>query len=347
MSTYEMLWDCEYCGTQKLLGLTHRFCPNCGAAQNPAKRYFPSESEKVAVENHKYVGVDVVCPNCQTPSAANAEFCGNCGTPLTEAAKVSLIQDERTQAADLVKEKFVAEQQQIKAVSKTNWLQNLFRQRILAGIVALVLACCGLCAGAFYLLTITEDHTVEAVGHSWEREIEVLTFQTVSESDWESSVPNGAFEESCSRRQSGTRRIPDGETCTTRRVDNGDGTFSEKRECKTDYREEPVYDNYCSYKINKWVVTDTAEERGSAFSDPPVWPTLNLKTGDCLGCQKQGEKHEKYVVKFRDTDTAKSYECEFERENEWANYAPQSTWTVKITKYGDEIDCDSLKRASG
>ena len=27
---YEMLWDCGYCGHKKLLGLTHRFCANCG-----------------------------------------------------------------------------------------------------------------------------------------------------------------------------------------------------------------------------------------------------------------------------------------------------------------------------
>ena len=28
---YEMLWDCAFCGTQKLLGLQHRHCPSCGA----------------------------------------------------------------------------------------------------------------------------------------------------------------------------------------------------------------------------------------------------------------------------------------------------------------------------
>ena len=33
--TYEMMWDCPYCGTKHLLGLTHRHCPNCGAARSP------------------------------------------------------------------------------------------------------------------------------------------------------------------------------------------------------------------------------------------------------------------------------------------------------------------------
>ena len=27
---FEMLWDCSYCSAKKLLGLTHRHCPNCG-----------------------------------------------------------------------------------------------------------------------------------------------------------------------------------------------------------------------------------------------------------------------------------------------------------------------------
>jgi len=55
-----MLWDCEFCGTKKLLGKTHRFCPNCGAQQDPKARYFPSDEEKVAVKDHVYVGVDKI-----------------------------------------------------------------------------------------------------------------------------------------------------------------------------------------------------------------------------------------------------------------------------------------------
>ena len=49
--TYQMLWDCKFCGTQKLLGVTHRHCPNCGAAQDPERRYFPAEADMVALEN--------------------------------------------------------------------------------------------------------------------------------------------------------------------------------------------------------------------------------------------------------------------------------------------------------
>ena len=89
---YEMLWDCEYCGTKGNLGLTHRFCPNCGAPQNPDSRYYPSDEEKVEVHDHRYVGVDVTCPACNELNSAAAEFCGQCGSPLTEGAKARTLE---------------------------------------------------------------------------------------------------------------------------------------------------------------------------------------------------------------------------------------------------------------
>ena len=58
---YEMLWNCGACGSEKLLGVTHRHCPNCGAAQEASRRYFPSDEEKVAVADHRYTGVDHQC----------------------------------------------------------------------------------------------------------------------------------------------------------------------------------------------------------------------------------------------------------------------------------------------
>src|SRR5688572_6267321 len=87
---YEMVWDCRYCGAQKLLGLTHRHCPNCGAAQDPTARYFPADDEKVAVENHVYVGADMQCRYCDAASSTRAHNCGRCGAALGEGAPVQL-----------------------------------------------------------------------------------------------------------------------------------------------------------------------------------------------------------------------------------------------------------------
>jgi hypothetical protein len=67
---YEMLWDCKFCGTKKLLGKTHRFCPNRRPA--PIRRYFPAD-RKVVVQDRVFVGADKSAPPASL-SAASAEF---------------------------------------------------------------------------------------------------------------------------------------------------------------------------------------------------------------------------------------------------------------------------------
>ncbi len=91
--TYQMLWDCPSCGTCKLLGLTHRFCPNCGAPQDPTLRYFPPQDEAIAVEDHPLVGPDWRCSGCDAPNHARATFCGACGAPRSGDRPVALRHD--------------------------------------------------------------------------------------------------------------------------------------------------------------------------------------------------------------------------------------------------------------
>ena len=122
--TYEMLWDCQYCGTTKLLGKTHRFCPNCGAAQDPRSRYYPSEEDKVAVEDHTFVGVDVTCSVCNTLNNGDSHFCQNCGASLDENGEAvtklesqtanAMGQFEEMGSRDIVKEEFNAEIEKIR-----------------------------------------------------------------------------------------------------------------------------------------------------------------------------------------------------------------------------------------
>src|SRR3954471_10567574 len=92
-ATYEMCWDCKYCGQKKLLGLTHRFCAGCGGPQDPAARYFPPDNEKVAVKDNPFVGADVTCPACKQPMSLAAKCCTNCGSPIDKGAQVALRAD--------------------------------------------------------------------------------------------------------------------------------------------------------------------------------------------------------------------------------------------------------------
>src|SRR3954465_10076373 len=84
---YEMFWDCAFCDTKALLGVTNRHCPNCGAPQDETKRYFPPPGKEV-VATLAFDGVDLKCPACGTPNGAKANNCRQCGSPLNEAAAV-------------------------------------------------------------------------------------------------------------------------------------------------------------------------------------------------------------------------------------------------------------------
>src|SRR5688572_33143594 len=85
---YEMLWDCDHCETKGLLGKSQRHCPECGAKQNPDKRYFPKEGEAKRAEGHSYVGSDRSCPACNAPQSAKSHNCTHCGAPLDGSAEV-------------------------------------------------------------------------------------------------------------------------------------------------------------------------------------------------------------------------------------------------------------------
>src|SRR5690349_14399180 len=85
---YEMLWDCDHCDAKTLLGNSQRHCPNCGAPQNPDKRYFPKPGEEKKVDGHRFEGADRHCPACSAPMGTAAKNCTKCGSPLDGSKEV-------------------------------------------------------------------------------------------------------------------------------------------------------------------------------------------------------------------------------------------------------------------
>lgn len=350
---YEMQWDCKYCGSNKLLGKTHRFCPNCGAAQDPKSRYFPSDEEKVAVEDHEYHGADLICSACDTLNSANSTFCQQCGAPLENAKRASILEDgtmiadgEAFQSSgprDLAGERFKAQMEGMGYDPETrkkkkegggfNWKTLL----IIGVLIALI-------GGCIYTFTATSEADVVVEGHSWERVIEVDAFSAIRSSSWQDQVPGDAYGVSCRREQRSTRQIPDGEDCSTRRVDNGDGTYREQRVCSPRYRSEPVYDQKCNYTVNRWAPSRQVTSSGSSLQDAPSWPNANLRqTGTCLGCEREGGRQEQYIVHFRQDD--KTYTCAFS-QGDWTNFPIESVWTMEIGVVTGQPDCSSIQPAS-
>jgi len=352
--TYQMLWDCPYCGTKKLLGLDHRHCPSCGGTQDPEWRYFPSDDEKIAVQDHEFAGADKACPACGTANSSKTAFCVNCGSPMDESAAVKTrsdqVQAEGTafgeEGVSAARADFKDRKDAARAAQQPSEPPKKKGKGSPKGKIACVAGC--LLIGVVALIAVVavavlwkKPASVKVVGHSWERAIDIEEYKTVSESDWCDSKPSGAYSVRKESKVRSHKKVEDGEECSTRRVDNGDGTFSEKRECKPKYREEPVYDDWCSYSVDRWTKDRTVRATGGSLAETPDWPDPNLsRTGTCKGCEREGPRSETYTVQFADPD-GKSHDCDF-GQSTWSGYAVGSEYESSVGVLTGKLDCGNL-----
>jgi hypothetical protein len=357
---YEMLWDCEFCGSKKLLGKTHRHCPNCGATQDPTRRYFPSDAEKVAVQDHEYFGADKVCPFCQTPNGAKATFCGNCGGALDGAKEVSrrtsqvegtspAIDSVQTAKADFDAQKNPTNPETTKkeedlVFKDSKWIKAHPKT---PKWVVWMLSTIGIGSVGFICLGVlwTEKVNLKLTQHEWTRSIDIEQFKPVSDSSWCDSMPFDAYSVSRRSEVRSYNQVADGEECHTVKSDRGDGTYSESESCSTKYRSEPVYDSKCYYKVDRWAFDRAATANGFGLEKEPYWPdpTYRSCTGS-IGCERLGAKKEKYLVHFEETDgdtAGEKHDCEFD-QGKWKTYDDKVTYQSDKSVIFNYITCDSI-----
>jgi hypothetical protein len=357
---YEMLWDCKYCGTKKLLGLTHRFCPNCGAAQEANARYYPEKEEDyVAVQDHEYVGADKKCSSCGTPLSAKTTFCTQCGAGM-EGEKSVNIQADQVVGADgkIIADANVAGAPGSASVSgsgnsagtppgggipasdlsgsgetppKKNW-----KWPVIGGVIGITAI--ALLVGLFWKKEVSADLT----GHQWERIINIDKYGPVSHSAWCDSMPFGAYGVSRSREVRSTKQVPDGEECSTRKTDRGDGTFKSKKECHTKYRSENVYDEKCHFLVNEWSHSRTEKSGEKRKSAQRFWPPDRIsRTGQCLGCEREANRKETLNLLFHSSEN-KDFVCDV-KEDVWMGAEMGSAWSIKVSVLGSVPSCGTLK----
>jgi hypothetical protein len=330
--TYEMLWDCEYCGAKKLLGLTHRHCPECGAAQDPKRRYFPEESEKVAVEDHRYVGADVHYPACQAPMSAAVKFCTVCGAPLAGGGQVARVAEPK--AAGEAEKPGKAPSPKKKGQGR--------KLAVIFGAVAVVIAI------VIALATCKKEVALTAVGHAWQREIQIESFAPRDEDAWCDALPSGAYAISRSQEVRSYKEIPDGQKCSKERKDNGDGTYSEVEKCVDKTRKEPVYDDKCRFKIDKWGYARSVVAKGQSLAEAPGWPAVALAgNGQGLGAERQGARVETYTVFFSDPASPSAQQTCAMAEARWRSMPVGSKWKGRAGVVTGALDCDSLAPLGG
>jgi hypothetical protein len=355
---YEMLWDCPGCSTPKLLGITHRHCPNCGAPQDATKRYFPPAGEEVAVENHPFQGKDKVCAGCDTPNAARAVFCTGCGGPLDGSKEAATRKEQVAGSAGFAADSAKEATRERAAAKQAAEAESSARHAAASGVAVpeksgggsgkflLIggggLLLLGLAAVCALFLFWKQEAAVVVTGHRWERTIDVETLTPTSGSNWQDSVPAGAYNLQCAQAEKEKKQVADGETCVDKRVDKGDGSFSVQKECTPKYREEPVYGMKCSYTVNSWAVTATQKAAGASLTPAPSWPTVALMvTGNSIGAQREGARKESYTVDFVD-DSKKALSCTLP-EAKWASLADGSRWKAQVGVMSGALDCSALQ----
>ncbi len=349
--TYQMLWDCKFCGTEKLLGLTHRHCPNCGAAQDPERRYLPAEADMIAVEDHKFVGADKLCPACAQPNSAASAFCSECGADLSGADSAALqaardIGTGRAEAdtrRDVVKDEFEAEMARVQDAEPGPTFLGL-KRGIWFAIIGIA-AAIAVIAGIIYVVTYRETTTAQVVDMTWERTIEIESFEVRSDQGWDEQVPGDAYNKTCDRRQRGTEKVQVGsrEECSDR--PQGDGSF--KRECRSVpvYEDRPVYDQWCTYRVDRWDFERRVKAEGRWTAPEPYWPTYTLAAGvGRYGQERAGKQHETYTVVVQQ-DGGKRHTCEVDSFEKWQRFSEGTRVTLELRITGG-ADCGSLKMAN-
>ncbi|MBX7080320.1 MAG: hypothetical protein K1X88_14080 [Nannocystaceae bacterium] len=350
LGTFQMLWDCPQCGTAKLLGLTHRHCPNCGGAQDPARRYYPSEADKVAVSDHAFVGADLLCPACNTPNAARSSCCGACGCPL-QGAKEALARSGQlagaqgfvgetvkdAQAEARARRQALVDQSQRrtpKASPLSRWLWKL--GLVVAIVIVIVLV----------LVFWKREQSFEVTQLDWTRTIDIEVFGPVKDSAWCDALPAGAYGVQRTKEVRDHRKVPDGEQCQDRRVDNRDGTFKEVRECTPKFRDEPIYDMRCHFSIDRWSKAREVVAAGTGRTPEPQWPQVTLtQSGQCKGCEREGARRERLELELKAPD-GDSERCEVDAAR-WNLAQIGATWRAKVGVVTSSLDCDSLQPHTG
>jgi hypothetical protein len=321
---FEMLWDCSSCGSKGLLGRSHRHCPNCGAPQDPAQRYFPPEGQDIRAAAYRYEGADRICGGCTTPNGGLAKCCKNCGAPLDGSARVEVERHNKPQPAS-----------KSNAPAGTSTPVPWWRKRwrpLAVGAVVLV----AVLVAVFW----TKAIQVAVSGHSWQRTIGIETLAARRDSSWCDAMPLDAYNVSRSREVRSHRQIPDGETCTTERKSRDDGSYTNEKKCKTKYRSEPVYDDRCRYTVDRWGEDRAVTSSGNSLADAPRWPTLpRLRPGNALGSEREGQHRERYTVHLRGAKD--TYDCDYDQAR-WRSYAVGTQWPLKVRVVGGSAVCGSL-----
>jgi hypothetical protein len=227
----------------------------------------------------------------------------------------------------------------------------------------------GLLTIIFVLLAIfwTKTVAITVAGHTWQREVRIEDYNPRSKSEWCDTMPSDAYGVSRTQEVRSYKDVPDGETCSMVRVDNGDGTYSERQECTTKYRQEPVYDDKCHFTVDRWEYARSVTAQGGSVAETPYWPEVQLRQAGVgrvrgkgkqqrkgrkiaaptigatpgFGTEREGQRVETYTVHYAGAESEK-YTCDFP-EAGWRAVPVSSQWDGEASVITGILDCSTLR----
>lgn len=335
----EGLWDCPYCSTKAIGGLT-KHCPCCGHPQDQGTRFYMGTKinyldDELAEQYGK--GADWICPYCGSLNRIRFSYCANCGSPKEESKADYFGNDPQLAHEE------AAEQKNGKVLKKPK--KPLWKRLIPLYIIGALIAA---------MLILFWPHTMKAeiTSMEWDRRIAVEAYRTVQESDWD--VPSGGrvydqkqeihhYDHVVDHYETRTRTVSeevyDGSDTYTSYSDNGDGTFSEttyetpryRTEYRTEtysepiYRDDPVYQIKYYYDIDKWVFDRNEETDGKDCA--PYWADFEPADDERIAY-----RDETYIMCMRTDDDQYSALLPYEM---WEKYRAGDQ--VEITVVAGEL----------
>jgi hypothetical protein len=194
-----------------------------------------------------------------------------------------------------------------------------------------------------YLNFATHPATLAVTDMNWSHKIDVQVLRPQSGSDWQNSVPGGAYNVSC-HSQDRCHTESEQYVCGSNLSDNGDGSGSKSDKYCTRDKQVCVSDNMCNYTVDRWVFEQTLTASGGVNDTPHCPPFSPLQTGG-IGSER-GTCEPSFNVLFKDVSNAsKTYTYTQPDQNVWNGFHVGQQYTVGIN--GLNIPSwNSLKLAS-
>ena len=317
-------WDCSSCGKKMILG-RYKHCPGCGKGRGEDVKFYIADPNDVVAADVPEQGPDWMCEYCESYNPYSAKHCTNCGAEKTDHDYF-----------DVQKERAEKEQPPVtrSAPRKGGWIKW-------AAIALALLA-------VFYIVGRPHDTDATVTAKSWQREIAVEAYRWVEDRGWD--LPDGAVMRDSGERirtyrdvfdhyETRTRQVPETYITgySTQYRDMGNGYFEsyEVSEYGTRYRteeyqervyrQEPVYDTWYEYTVQRWEYDRTLTASGT--DNAPYWPEVNLADAN----EREGGRDEVYGIVFTDKDGEHPLRMNYA---EWSQYTVGEKVTLTVSPSG-------------